>query len=105
MEASMGRLAGKTAVITGGSTRIGLASAKRFAAEGASVYFLGRRQATARRRRQGNRRGGVKDIQGDISKPEDLNRLFAAVSADTGSLDILFANPGLGILAPQHRAH
>jgi NAD(P)-dependent dehydrogenase (short-subunit alcohol dehydrogenase family) len=99
MEASMGRLEGKTAVITGGTTGIGLASAKRFAAEGAFVYIFGRRQAELDEavKAIGAR---AKGVQGDISRPEDLDRLFAAVRAEKGSIDVLFANAGLGNRAP-----
>ena len=95
----MGKLQGKIAVITGGTTGIGLASAKRFVAEGAFVYIFGRRKdaldaAVAELGK--NARG----VQGDISKLEDLDRLFEAVKAEKGSIDVLFANAGLGNLAP-----
>jgi NAD(P)-dependent dehydrogenase (short-subunit alcohol dehydrogenase family) len=95
----MGRLDGKTAVITGGTTGIGLASAKRFVAEGAFVYISGRRQTEldAAVKAIG---AGAKGIQGDVSKPDDLDRLFAAVKADRGTIDVLFANAGVGSLAP-----
>ncbi|WP_158816450.1 SDR family NAD(P)-dependent oxidoreductase [Methylocapsa sp. S129] len=95
----MGRLEGKTAVITGGATGIGLASAKLFAAEGAFVTIFGRRQAEldAAVKAIG---AGAKAVQGDISKPEDLDRLFAVVGADRGVIDVLFANAGLGNFAP-----
>jgi NAD(P)-dependent dehydrogenase (short-subunit alcohol dehydrogenase family) len=99
MEASMGRLEGKTAVITGGTTGIGLASAKRFATEGAFVYIFGRRQAELDEAVKAIG-SGAKGVQGDISKPEDLDRLFATVSADKGAIDVLFANAGLGNHAP-----
>ena len=94
----MGKLQGKIAVITGGTTGIGLASAKRFVAEGAFVYIFGRRKdaldAAVAELGQ-NARG----VQGDISKLEDLDRLFEAVKAEKGSIDVLFANAGLGNLA------
>ena len=76
----MGKLQGKIAVITGGTTGIGLASAKRFVAEGAFIYIFGRRKdaldAAVAELGQ-NARG----VQGDISKLEDLDRLFEAVKA------------------------
>jgi NAD(P)-dependent dehydrogenase (short-subunit alcohol dehydrogenase family) len=99
METQMGRLEGKTAVVTGGSSGIGLASAKRFAAEGAFVYVFARRQAEleAAVTAIGVR---AKGVQGDISKPEDLDRLFAAVRADKGVIDVLFANAADGNFAP-----
>lgn len=95
----MSKLEGKTAVITGGASGIGLASARRFVAEGAFVYLLGRRKDAldaAVAKLGPNARG----VQGDISNPDDLDRLFAAVKAERGSLDILFANAGIGELAP-----
>jgi NAD(P)-dependent dehydrogenase (short-subunit alcohol dehydrogenase family) len=95
----MDRLQGKTAVITGGSTGIGFATAQRFAAEGAFVYLSGRRQAELDKavRALGPQARG---IQGDISKLEDLDRLFAQVREERGSIDVLFANAGGGNLAP-----
>jgi NAD(P)-dependent dehydrogenase (short-subunit alcohol dehydrogenase family) len=95
----MGKLQGKIAVITGGTTGIGLASAKRFVDEGAFVYIFGRRKDAldaAVAELGSNARG----VQGDISKLEDLDRLFDTVKAEKGSIDVLFANAGLGNLAP-----
>ncbi|WP_280570751.1 SDR family oxidoreductase [Chromohalobacter sp. 296-RDG] len=93
----MGKLQGKIAVITGGASGIGLATAKRFTAEGAFVYLFGRRQA-ALDEALAELGSNARAIQGDISKSEDLDRLFAAVKSEKGSLDILFANAGLGEL-------
>jgi NAD(P)-dependent dehydrogenase (short-subunit alcohol dehydrogenase family) len=95
----MGRLEGKTAVITGGTSGIGLASAKRFVEEGAFVFISGRRRAEldAAVEALGGR---AKGVQGDVSKGDDLDRLFGAVKADKGQIDVLFANAGLGNLAP-----
>lgn len=91
----MNRLQGKTAVITGGATGIGLAAAKRFVEEGAFVFLFGRRQdaldaAVAELGR--NARG----VSGSVSDLTDLDRLYAAVKAERGSLDIVFANAGAG---------
>jgi NAD(P)-dependent dehydrogenase (short-subunit alcohol dehydrogenase family) len=93
----MGRLEGKIAFITGANSGIGLASAKRFAAEGAYVYITGRRQEELDNavRSIG---GDVKAIQGDISNRDDLDRLFAGVESGHGRIDVLFANAGLGTL-------
>ena len=95
----MGRLEGKTAVITGGNSGIGLATAKRFAAEGAVVFITGRRQEelNAAVAAIGP---GVSAVQGDVSNLDDLDRLFATVRAERGHLDVLFANAGLGAMAP-----
>src|SRR5277367_6154313 len=93
------RLKGKIAVVTGGTTGIGLASAKRFAAEGARVFITGRRQAeldTAVTAIGGSATG----IQADSAKMADLNRLFAQVKTDAGRIDILFANAGGGSNLP-----
>jgi NAD(P)-dependent dehydrogenase (short-subunit alcohol dehydrogenase family) len=95
----MGRLDGKIAVITGGNSGIGLASAKRFAAEGAQVVITGRRQPELDKAVEiiG---GDVLAIQGDISNLSDLDRLFDTVKSAKGRIDVLFANAGLGARAP-----
>jgi NAD(P)-dependent dehydrogenase (short-subunit alcohol dehydrogenase family) len=95
----MGRLTGKVAVITGGNSGIGLATAKRFVAEGAYVFITGRRQdeldkATA------TIGPGVTGIQGDISNLDDLDRMFATVRAEKGHVDVMFANAGIGNMSP-----
>jgi len=95
----MNRLKGKTAIITGGGTGIGLASAKRFIDEGAFVYLFGRRQekldaAAAALGAQ------ARGIAGSVTEADDLDRLFDAVKRERGTLDILFANAGTGGLAP-----
>ena len=93
------RLAGKVAVITGGTTGIGFASAKRFAAEGARVFITGRRQAELDRAVAAIG-GNATGVQADSAKMADLNRLYAKVKADSGRIDILFANAGGGSNLP-----
>src|SRR5690242_5574560 len=87
------KLDGKVAIITGGNSGIGLATAKRFVAEGAYVFISGRRQAeldSAVKQIGEN----VTAVQGDVAKLADLDRLYATVKARTGRIDILFANAG-----------
>jgi NAD(P)-dependent dehydrogenase (short-subunit alcohol dehydrogenase family) len=95
----MNRLEGKTAIITGGGTGIGLASARRFIAEGAFVYIFGRRQekldAAA-----ASLGPSARAIAGSVSDAADLDRLFDTVKQERGTLDILFANAGTGALVP-----
>jgi NAD(P)-dependent dehydrogenase (short-subunit alcohol dehydrogenase family) len=93
------RLAGKVAVVTGGTTGIGLASAKRFAAEGARVFITGRRQAELDKAVVAIG-GNASGIQADSAKMADLNRLYSQVKADAGRIDILFANAGGGSNLP-----
>jgi NAD(P)-dependent dehydrogenase (short-subunit alcohol dehydrogenase family) len=95
----MGKLTGKIAVITGGSSGIGLATAQRFVAEGAYVFITGRRQAEldAAVERVGR---NVRGVQGDVAKLADLDRLYETVRTEKGRLDIVFANAGGGELAP-----
>src|SRR6202022_1851160 len=95
----MGRLEGKTAVITGGNSGIGLATAKRFAAEGADVFITGRRQEELNKAVE-TIGSGARAVQGDVSNLDDLDRLFATVRAERGRIDVLLANAGLGALAP-----
>lgn len=91
----MGRLEGKVAVITGASSGIGLATARRFAEEGARVFMTGRRQAelNAAVREVGH---GARGVQGDVSNLGDLDRLFEIVRQEAGTIDVLFANAGGG---------
>ena len=95
----MGRLKGKIAVITGGNSGIGLATAKRFVSEGAYVFITGRRQDELDKAvvTMGS---GVTGVQGDISNLDDLDRLFATVQAEKGHMDVLFANAGIGGMNP-----
>jgi len=95
----MGKLDGKVAVITGGSSGIGLATAQRFVAEGAYVFITGRRQAeldTSVKLIGKN----VTAVQGDVANLADLDRLYATVKQAKGTIDILFANAGTGEFAP-----
>jgi len=95
----MSKLAGKVAVITGGNSGMGLATAQRFVAEGAHVFITGRRQAEldAAVKLVGK---NVTGVQGDVSNLADLDRLYARVKEKAGHIDILFANAGVGGLAP-----
>lgn len=95
----MGRLQGKTAVITGGTSGIGLATAKRFTAEGAHVFITGRRKSELDKA-VADIGGDVSGVQSDIADLKDLDRLFAIVRDARGGLDILFANAGGGNVAP-----
>lgn len=97
----MTRLNGKTAVITGGATGIGLAAAKRFIEEGAFVFIFGRRQA-ALDAAVAELGANARAVKGSVSAPADLDRLFAAVKAERGTLDIVFATPERE--APRHWA-
>ena len=95
----MSKFSGKIAVITGGNSGIGLATAKLFAKSGATIVITGRRQAEldAAVAEIGNEAVGV---QGDVSKLTDLDRLYAEVKAKFGRIDILFANAGIVELGP-----
>ena len=95
---SSNKLLGKVALVTGGSSGIGLATAQRFSAEGARVFITGRRQTEldAAVKTFGNGTA----IQADSSKLADLDRVYATIKKDAGKLDILFANAGSGTFAP-----
>ena len=95
----MGKLEGKLALITGGNSGIGLATAKRFVSEGAYVFITGRREPelAAAVREIGRNVAGV---QGDVSNLGDLDRLFARIKQEKGKLDIVFANAGVAKFAP-----
>jgi NAD(P)-dependent dehydrogenase (short-subunit alcohol dehydrogenase family) len=94
-----GKLEEKTALITGGSSGIGLATAKRFVNEGAYVFITGRRDAelAAAIREIGR---NVTGVQGDVANLADLDRLFAQIKREKGKLDIVFANAGVAKFAP-----
>src|SRR5580698_1874084 len=90
----MGKLDGKIALITGGNSGIGLATAKRFVNEGAYVFITGRRNAelAAAVNEIGH---DVTGVQGDVSNLSDLDRLFEQIRREKGQLDIVFANAGI----------
>src|ERR1700722_13768337 len=97
--AIMGKLKGKVAVITGGSSGMALASAKRFVEEGAYVFIMGRRQEQLD--------GAVKligrnvtGVRGDAANLEDLDRLFDTVKREKGKIDVLYASAGWGEAVP-----
>jgi NAD(P)-dependent dehydrogenase (short-subunit alcohol dehydrogenase family) len=95
----MGKLEGKTALVTGGNSGIGLATAKRFVNEGAYVFITGRREpelAAAVKEIGSN----VTAVRGDVSNLGDLDRLFAQIEREKGKLDIVFANAGVAKFAP-----
>ena len=93
------KLEGKIAVITGGNSGIGLATAKRFVSEGAYVFITGRRQKELDIALSEIGKN-VMGIQGDVSNLEDLDRLYNTVKDQKGHLDILFANAGIAQFAP-----
>ena len=94
-----GKLEGKVALITGGNSGIGLATAKQFVNEGAYVFITGRREAelAAAKKQIGK---NVIAIQGDVSNLDDLDRLFAQIRKEKGKIDIVFANAGVARYAP-----
>jgi len=94
----MGKLSKKVAVITGGSSGIGFATAKRFVEEGAHVVITGRRKQEL-----DDAAAQIKNataVQGDVSRLEDLDRLYATVLEKHGHIDVLFANAGVASVAP-----
>lgn len=95
----MKRIEGKTAVVTGGGTGIGLASAKRFIDEGAFVFIFGRRQEQLDKA-LAQLGPNARAVRGSVTEMADLDRLYDAVKRERGSLDIILANAGTGELAP-----
>ena len=95
----MGKLEGKVAVITGGSTGIGFAAAKLFVEEGAHVFIMGRRHKELDEavRAIGS---NVTGVQGDVAKLADLDRLYETAKAQGRRIDVVFANAGTGEPAP-----
>jgi NAD(P)-dependent dehydrogenase (short-subunit alcohol dehydrogenase family) len=96
---STAKLAGKVALVTGGTSGIGLATAKRFVAEGAHVFITGRRQSALDEavKAIGPHATGVR---ADASSLPDLDQLFSKIKQEKGHLDVVFANAGGGMLAP-----
>jgi NAD(P)-dependent dehydrogenase (short-subunit alcohol dehydrogenase family) len=88
------KLAGKVALVTGGSAGIGLGIAKHFAEEGARVFITGRHQSELDKA-VGSIGGGAAAIQGDISNLADLDRIFAQIQVQTGRIDVLAVNAGV----------
>jgi NAD(P)-dependent dehydrogenase (short-subunit alcohol dehydrogenase family) len=95
----MSKLEGKVALITGGNSGIGLATAKRFVSEGAYVFITGRRNSELAAAVQEIGRN-VTGVQGDVSKLADLDRLFAQIKQEKGKLEVVFANAGVAKYAP-----
>ena len=95
----MKNLEGKIALVTGGSSGIGLATAKRFLDEGAHVVITGRRESELKDAATLIKKN-VTTVVGDVSRLEDLDRLYAVVKEKHGHIDILFANAGAGTIAP-----
>jgi NAD(P)-dependent dehydrogenase (short-subunit alcohol dehydrogenase family) len=95
----MARLTGKVAVVTGGNSGIGLATAKRFREEGAKVVISGRDQKTLDEAVK-TMGGDVVAVRGDVSKLSDLDKLFKTVADKFGKIDVLFANAGIAKFAP-----
>ena len=95
----MGKLEGKIALVTGGNSGIGLATARQFVSEGAYVFITARRDAqlAAAVKEIGR---NVTGVQGDVSNLGDLDRLFAQIKREKGKLDIVFANAGVAKYAP-----
>ena len=95
----MGKLDNKVALVTGGNSGIGLATAKRFVAEGAHVFITGRRQKELDEAVK-EIGGNVTGVQGDVSKLADLDRLFDTIKKQKGRLDTVFVNAGIAQVAP-----
>src|SRR5262249_18985858 len=95
----MKRLEGKVAVVTGGNSGIGLASAKRLQEEGARVAIAGRSQKTLddAAKTLGD---GVVAIQADVSQLEDIDKIYSTVQKKLGKIDVLFVNAGVAKFAP-----
>lgn len=91
----MSKLEGKVAVITGGNSGIGLATAQQFVSDGAYVFITGRRQSELDSAATQIGKNNVTAVQGDVSNLADLDRLYAKVKEQKGQINILFANAGI----------
>jgi len=98
----MGKLDQKVAVVTGGNSGIGLATAKRFANEGAHVFITGRRESELAKAAKEIGKN-VTAVQGDVTSLADLDRLYAQIKREKGKVDIVFANAGYARFAPLHK--
>ena len=96
----MGKLEGNIAVITGGNSGIGLATAQQFVLDGAYVFITGRRQSELDSAATQIGKNNVTAVQGDVSNLADLDRLYAKVKEQKGQINILFANAGIIGAAP-----
>ena len=96
----MSKLEGKVAVITGGNSGIGLATAQQFVSDGAYVFITGRRQSELDSAATQIGKNNVTAVQGDVSNLADLDRLYAKVKEQKGQINILFANAGIIGAAP-----
>src|SRR5437764_12698866 len=93
------KLAGKIALVTGGTSGLGLATARRFVSEGAKVVVTGRREAELDAAVQ-ELGGSALGVRGDVSRLTDLDHLYATIEEKFGQLDVLFANAGGGAFVP-----
>ena len=104
----MSKLKGKVAVITGGNSGIGLATAQQFVSDGAYVFITGRRQSELDSAVKQIGKNNVTAVQGDVSNLADLDRLYATVKEQKGQINVLFANAGtigaapLGEISEEH---
>src|SRR5712672_285753 len=97
----MTKLAGKVAVITGGSSGIGLATARKFVEEGAHVFITGRRQEELDKAAKSISKN-VTTVQGDVAKLDDLDRLYETVRTEKGAIDIVVETAALRDATPEH---
>ena len=95
----MGKLDGKVALVTGGNSGIGLATAREFVAEGAYVFITGRREAELAAAAQEIGKS-VTTVRADVSNSSDLDRMVSQIRSEKGKLDVLFANAGIAKYAP-----